>query len=493
MKIVVIGAGLGGLSAAAILAADGHEVDVFEQNDLIGGKMQEVRADGFRFDAGPSTLNMPFLLNEVFAACGKTPETYLEWFPVEPLCRYRFADGVFFDNYRDAERNRDELLRVAPEDVDAWEKFMSYSADLYRRSSGSIIFNPLQGLRDLQIRDLPGMLNIDSFATVASRVDDFFSSPRLRQLFKQFTVSNGASAYRAPATMNIIPYEELRLGGNYIGGGMYRLASALHDLARDCGANVYTGMPVDLIVPDPSRKKSISGVMINGSLIEFDAVVAGSDATDTYLNLLPENALPGLKRRKISRTEPSSSGFVVMLGINRTYEDLVHHNVFFSDDHEGELQAIYENGELADEPTVYLVNTSHTDPDDAPPGCSNLMLFVNAPYTRNGQPWPEWKETYTDHIIHTLEKRGLCGLRESILVRRTITPEDFERIYHLHRGSIYGPGMNSKAAALSRPRNKSPWFRNLYLCGGSTHPGGGIPMVLQSALNVGLLVKRSEG
>jgi phytoene desaturase len=490
MKISVIGAGLGGLSAAAILAAKGHTVDLFEQNENAGGKMQEVIADGFRFDTGPSLLTMPFIVEEVFGQCGRSVADYLEWMPVEPVCRYQFSDGTVFHNYHDPKRNRNELIRVAPEDVEAWDRFLEYSADLYRRTADTFLFNPLQGVRDLHLRDIPDFLRIDAFASVSRRVDDFFSSPKMRQLFKRFPTYNGSSPYQAPATLNVIPYVELRLGGYYVRGGMYNLARALVRLAQDCGVRVHTGVPVDLIVPDPGQRRRISGLMINGTLYEADAVVANSDATDTYLNLMPDRALSRLKRSRIAGIEPSCSGFVVLLGINRTYPQLEHHNIFFSDDYEEEFHAIFELREPPQDPTVYITNTSVTDPDDAPPECSNLFLLVNAPYTAAGQMWHEWRETYTDHIIHTMEARGLEGLRESIVFKKIITPPDFEHLYGSNRGSIYGTSSNSRNAAFVRPRNKSPWFDNLFLCGGSTHPGGGIPLVLQSAVNVGALIDR---
>ncbi len=490
MKISVIGAGLGGLAASAILAARGHTVDLFEQNEQPGGKMQEVRTEGFRFDTGPSLFTMPFLVEQVFELCEKSPSDYLEWVPVEPVCRYQFPDGVVFHNYQDPGKNRSELMRIAPEDVQAWDRFMEYSGDLYRRTAETFLFNPLQGIGDLQLGNIPDFLRIDAFSTVSKRVDDFFSSPRLRQLFKRFPTYNGSSPYQAPATLNVIPFVELRLGGYYIHGGMYNLARALVKLAQDCGVRVHTGIPVDMIIPDPGRKRSISGLMINGTLYEADAVIANSDATDTYLNLLPQNALSRFKRRKIARIEPSCSGFVVLLGINRIYPQLEHHNIFFSEDYEEEFRTIFELREPPQDPTVYITNTSRTDPYDAPPECSNLFMLVNAPYTAPGQLWHEWTETYTDHIIHTMEDRGLEGLRESILVKKVITPPDFERLYGSNRGSIYGTSSNNRNAAFIRPRNKSPWFDNLYLCGGSTHPGGGIPLVMQSAMNVGALVSR---
>ncbi|MBP3193077.1 phytoene desaturase family protein [Natronogracilivirga saccharolytica] len=492
MKISIIGAGLGGLASAAILAARGHAVDLFEKNDHPGGKMQEVRINGFRFDTGPSLLTMPFVIERIFELCGKKTEDYLDWVPVEPVCRYQFSDGVVFNNYYDAGKNRNELLRVAPEDVEAWDEFMDYSADLYRHTSETFLFNPLQRPGDFNLTDLPDFLKIDAFSTVAKRVDDYFSSPRLRQLFKRFTTYNGSSPYLAPATLNVIPFVELRLGGFYIKGGMYNLALALARLAEDSGARIHTGFPVDMIIPDPARRKHVSGIMLDGSLFESDVVISNSDATDTYLNLLPDNAISARHRRKISRIEPSCSGFVVLLGIDKTYDQLEHHNIFFSEDYENEFRAIFERRELPEEPTIYVTNTSGTDSKDAPSGCSNLYMLVNAPYTQNGQQWYEWTETYADHLIHTLENRGLDGLGSSVIERKVITPADFERMYRSNRGSIYGTSSNTRTAAFARPRNKSPWFDNLYLCGGSTHPGGGIPLVLQSALNVSTLLQRYD-
>lgn len=493
LRVTVVGGGLAGLASACLLAAKGHQVDLFEQNDTPGGKMQEHREGGFRFDTGPSLFTMPFLLERIFEACGRNVSDYLEWVSPDPLCRYQFSDGVVFTNYQDADKNRNELLRVVPEDADNWDRFLDYSASLYRRTADTFLFNPLKDLTDLEMNRLPDMLRIDAFSTVSRRVDAFFNSDRMRQLFKRFTTYNGSSPFLAPATLNVIPYVELRLGGFYVRGGMYRLTESLVRLATDLGVRLHTGTQVDLIVPDPARKRSVSGVMIHGYLHEADVVVANSDATETYLKLLPEKVLSGLRKRRIRQIEPSCSGFVVLLGIRQVYDHLQHHNIFFSEDYEDEFRAIFERHELPVEPTIYVTNTSLSDPEDAPPGCSNLFILANAPYVGKDQPWHEWMETYTDHLILTLEARGLSSLRDSIVVRRTIMPPDFKRLYGSNRGSIYGTSSNSRNAAFIRPRNQSPWFRNLYLCGGSTHPGGGIPLVLQSAMNVAALLERQTG
>lgn len=489
-KIAVIGAGLGGLASAAMLASRGHHVDLFEKNTYPGGKIQEFSQEGYRFDAGPGLLTLPFVLEQVFKKCGEKASDYLEWMPVEPLCRYQFSDGTLFYNYLDQNKNRDELMRIAPEDIEAWKEFMDYTTRLYRHTSEAFIFNPLYHFRDLNLRNIPALFKIDAFRTVSSRVDRYFSSPRLRQLFKRFTTYNGSSPYLAPATLNVIPYVELRLGGFYIKGGMYELIRALIKLCGRCGVHFHAGVNINQILLNPLKRKCVSGIKADGKNYGYDAVISNSDATETFLKLLPEESLSSFRKSKISRIEPSCSGFVLMLGVQRDYEQLEHHNIFFSSQYKREFQSIFEEKELPEDPTIYLTNTSHTQPDDAPPGCSNFFILVNAPYTEEQQPWNEWRETYSEHLIQTLEKRGLEGLGDAVVVQKVITPSDFEEQFRSNRGSIYGTSSNNRSAAFVRPRNQSPWFQNLYLCGGSTHPGGGIPLVLQSALNVLTLFER---
>ena len=231
-KVTIIGAGLGGLAAASLLSARGHNVTVFEKNAAPGGKMNQVEKNGYRFDTGPSLLTMPFILEKLFSNCGETMEEYITLTELEPLCRYFYSDGTIFDNYSDPVRSLRQIQKFAPEDAEAYQQFLKYAEDLYNRTADAFLFNPLYSLSDLKQLNFRDFLQIDAFSTVSKKVDEYFSSDYLQKFFKRFTTYNGSSPYQAPATLNIIPYVELSLGGYYLDGGMYSLIKHLNRWQR---------------------------------------------------------------------------------------------------------------------------------------------------------------------------------------------------------------------------------------------------------------------
>ncbi len=490
MKIAVIGAGIGGLSAGCLLGAQGHQVTIYEKNNSAGGKMNQVRAEGFRFDTGPSLLTMPELLRHLFAECEENLDEYLELEPLDPLCRYFYKDGTIFDNYDDLDRTLQEIERIAPEDTQAYINFLEYAADLYDKTSSSFLYNPLFDLSDIKHLNFADLLGIDALKTVADRVDDYFTSPYLRQFFKRFTTYNGSSPYQAPATLNVIPHVEISRGGYYVKGGIYNVAKALKRLAEKLGITIKLNSEIEAITTENGQ---VTGLQIaNGDVEACDIVVSNSDAYETYLHLLPRREVPPLKQEIISNTEPSCSGFVLLLGIDRKYEQLRHHNVFFSGDYRREFEMIFKEKLPTEDPTIYVANTSHSDPDHAIEGGSNLFVLVNAPCLTEKLDWESEAESYAGLIKNELENRGLVGLKESIVYEKHITPLDFYHKYLSNRGSIYGTSSNSRMAAFMRPANKARNVEGLYLTGGSTHPGGGIPLVILSAIHACELIKRYE-
>lgn len=486
----VIGAGLGGLASAALLAARGYEVSVYEKNSTPGGKMQQFESNGYRFDTGPSLLTMPFVLEKIFEKCGVKMNEYLTISKLEPLSRYIYPDGVVFDNYQDRKQSMYEIGKFAPKDVEAYDLFLDHSESLYQKTAQSFLFNPLYGISDFRSLNLKDFISIDAFSTVSKKVEEQFKTIHLKKFFNRFTTYNGSSPYLAPATLNVIPHVELNLGGYYVNGGIYNIARALHKLASNLGATFYFNCPVHKI--EVTKKRVTTIHLENEDTINSDLCVANSDAADTLLNLLPQKAVSKRKRAKQESLEPSCSGFVLMLGCNRQWDLLKHHTIFFSKDYKQEFIDIFENKQLPDDPTIYVANTSYSDSDHAPEGSSNLFVLINAPYVDEKHHWHEMAKTYRQFIIEELEKRGLDGLSGSIEVSETITPSDFLKKYRSNKGSIYGTSSNSKTAAFSRPRNKFRGIKNLYLVGGSTHPGGGIPLVLQSAFNALELIERYE-
>jgi len=487
-KAIVIGAGIGGLAAASLLANKGWNVTIFEKNERPGGKMQQWESEGFRFDTGPSLLTMPFLLEKLFEECGQNVHDYLSLVEPDPLCRYFYKDGVIFDNFGDVDKTVEQIRKFAPEDAESYRSFLRHSEELYNKTAEAFLFNPLNDLSDLKKLKWADVLSIDAFSTVSKKVDKSFSSHYLRKFFKRFTTYNGSSPYQAPATLNVIPHVELNQGGYYVKGGLYGIAASMEKLALLLGVKIEYNKTVTSILSDNNRVHAIK--LSDGKRDNADLIVANSDATDTILHLISSNSVTSGKRRKQQNLEPSCSGFVLMLGCDKKWEQLKHHNIFFSDDYEKEFTSIFQDKALPDDPTIYIANTSYTDATHAPKGGSNLFILVNSPYLAKNQDWNHQEKSYRDLVINELEARGLDGLRKSIRTEEVITPLDFYEKYGSNKGSIYGTSSNSTFSAFLRPRNKLREFENLYLVGGSTHPGGGIPLVIQSAFNAMQILER---
>jgi len=491
MNIKIVGAGLGGLSVACLLAIKGHKVTILEKNRRPGGKINEIRADGFRFDTGPSLLTMPFILESLFEYCDVDINDYLDIKPVDPICRYFYPDSTQFDCFQDTSLNVAQIQEFAANDVDAYKKFIAYSGKLYERIKEAFLFNPLYDLSDLGSLNLTDFFRIDAFDTVAESIDKRFQSEKLRQFFKRFTTYNGSSPFQAPATLNVIPHVELALGGYYIDGGMYALVEALTRLADELGVEISCDTEIREIT---THNGSTSGLTdASGNRIQADLVVSNADAYETYLHLVAQSSISNRKQNRISNLEPSCSGFVLLLGTDRTYENLLHHNIFFSEDYEREFKQIFDHKVMPDDPTIYIANSSQTNPAHAPEGCSNLFVLVNAPYLSDQYDWETKQESSKNLIIEKLENNGLNDLGDHIIFSKCITPKDFHQRYRSNRGSIYGTSSNSRFAAFMRPRNKSRSVDGLYLVGGSAHPGGGIPLVTLSAFHAAELIERFEG
>lgn len=485
---VIIGAGIGGLASAALLANRGCKVTVLEKNSAVGGKMNQIIENGYRFDTGPSLLTMPFLLENLFRECGKNLEDYLAYEELEPLCRYFYPDGTIFDNFADRKKTEAQIAQFAPEDRKNYSKFLDRSEEIYNKTADAFLFNPLFNAKDLLKVNPLKFLDIDAFSTVSTKVDQHVSSPHLRQFFKRFTTYNGSSPYKAPATLNVIPHVELNQGGYYVKGGLYKIAEVLYELAESLGVSFEFNTEVESI--DVKFNEAVSVILKDKTELSCDLIFSNSDATETIIQLLPDNAISKSKKKKQENIEPSCSGFVLMLGCKNKWENLKHHNIFFSSDYEKEFKDIFEDQKLPDDPTIYVANTSYSDTDHAPKNSSNLFILINAPYLSDDQNWESLSIHYPEFITNELEKRGLDDLRDSIEYQKVITPEDFYDLYKSNRGSIYGTSSNNKFAAFVRPRNKLRGLKNLYLVGGSTHPGGGIPLVVQSAFNAVALLDR---
>lgn len=491
--IIVIGAGLGGLAAAIRLARLGFRVSLFEKNHGPGGKMNIWSTEGFQFDTGPSLLTMPFVLGDLFAAAGRRMEDHLQLVPVDPLCRYRFADGSILDATTDVERMTDAVRSIHPPDALRYPEFLAHAEKIYRHAAGPFLFDPLLPLsaRTLvrALPQVPSLVHIDAFRTLHDAVRSFFHHAYVQQSFDRFATYNGSSPYRAPATLALIPYIEFVLGGLYVRGGMYALVRALEETACAVGVHVAYGSEIRRIVLAGRRATGVE--TIDGQMISADAVVCNADVLYAEEHLFDT---PNLRlRRRVRRAGVSLSGFVMLLGIRGVYPGLLHHNVFFSSDYAAEFQTLVERGLPSDEPTVYVAVTSRTDPAHAPEGHSTLFVLVNAPPVDGRCDWEKVGLPYRTAILQRLEQCGLHDLSRRIVVERTIAPPEFAAQYNAYQGSIYGMSSNTRFAAFLRPSNISSRCGNVFYVGGSTHPGGGIPLVLLSGAITANRVRNSLG
>jgi phytoene desaturase len=481
-KIIIIGAGLGGLAAACRLARAGFSVTVLEKNETVGGKVNFVESGGYKFDTGASLLTMRHVLEELFESCGKRLEDYLEIVPLEPICRYFWTDGARFDASTNIEKTEREIAKLEPRDVAGFRRYLADSKQKYEIAERTFLAKSLNDLpKLLTLKYLPDLLKISTLKTLDKHNAAYFKSPELRQIFNRFATYNGSSPFATPATFALIPFVEFGLGAWYVRGGMYEIPRALERLAKELGVEIKTCAEVEKIAVE---NKTAVGVVVNGETRSADLVVSNADAIETYRSLL--------KIEKFQNREPSCSGFVLLLGTRRKFPQLAHHNIFFSDDYKAEFDAIFEQKIPAPAPTVYICATSRTDETQAPESHENLFVLVNAPYTSERVDWEKEKQSYRDLIVEKLESFGMEGLNAAIDFEQIITPADFEKKYRANRGSIYGISSNGVFSAFMRVPNKSREIENLYFAGGATHPGGGIPLVLLSGKMAAEMIEKNE-
>ncbi len=479
----IIGAGIGGLSAGIRLAACGVRVKILERGATPGGKVNLHQAHGYSFDTGASLLTMRHVVEDLFASVNRRMEDYLTLHALDPICRYTWQDGATLDASTNIERTESEIARLAPCDVSAFRRYLIDARRKYEVAERTFLAHSLNDLpkllRPRYARDLAAVF---SWRTLAAHNARHFRSPHLRQLFNRFATYNGSSPYRTSATFALIPYVEFGLGAWYVRGGMYELPRALVRLGGEFGIEIETNAEVERIIIEDKTARGVIYKRDDNQHIEerCDAIIANSDAVETYRRLIPPEARRIYTDKKLARIEPSCSGFVLLLGVNRKYDSLAHHNIFFAADCEAEFRSIFDELRPAADPTIYVCAASRTDATQSPAGCENLFVLVNAPATSDRTDWSREAHAYRDLIISKLEAFGLNDLNDSIDYQHIITPDDFARHYHAHRGSIYGVSSNSMMSAFMRVPNAARDIRHLYFAGGATHPGGGIPLVMLS-------------
>lgn len=477
-NIAVIGAGVAGLAIACRLAAKGAKVTVFEKNGTPGGKISQIWDKGYRFDTGPSLFTLPELVTEIAP---------LDYSRLENSCRYFFADGTVFNFYNNLQKLEQECREKGIAEFGNITKRLTESEHLYNLTSNLFIFNSFHRLSNFvkeENRKIPLQLHkLDFFRTMHSANKKSFNDSRITQVFDRYATYNGSSPYKAPATLNMISHLEHNLGAYFPDKGMYSIVTTLYNKAVQLGVEFRFNTKVSCLEFD-SKGKAAKGVKVNDQVLEFGQIVCDCDVKHLSQNMMPKGFKYPLKRR-LETAEHSSSALIFYWGIKGEFPQLDVHNIFFSANYKNEFDHLFHKLSICQDPTTYLFISKKVVPGDAPEGCENWFVMVNAP-ANTGQDWKEILAKTRSAVISKISKAlAIDGkpfdLESLIETEHIASPVTIEMNTLSSRGSLYGTSSNSMTSAFMRHPNKLKRFKNVWFTGGSVHPGGGIPLCLASA------------
>lgn len=483
-KVAIIGSGLGGLSAAISLRAAGYEVEVFEKNERIGGKLNLKELNGYTFDLGPSIFTLPQFFEDLFQRAGKKMADYVQLDAVTPQWRNFFEGKPTIDLYQEDDLMRAELAKLPGDPDSHWREFQDFLA--YARGQYDIIDSGYfdKGLDSLweffkhyNLQLFTGA--IDYKNSMSQSIHERLSDPQLRLIFEYFIKYVGSSALDSPGYMNLMPIIQFDYGLWYVRGGMYNLAVGLGKLMEEMDITVHLNADVQAI---EKSGKSVTGIRLaDGTVHSADIIVSNMEVIPCYQKLLGESQN---FTRKLEKFAPACSGIVLHLGTDRVFPELAHHNFFYSENQHKHFQTVFHKKQLPEDPTLYVVAPTRTDPSKAPEGCDNIKILPHIPPLEdNSGITHDDYVALKDRCIDKMERCGLTGLRDSIVTEDFLTPVDIERMYRSNQGSIYGVVTDWKKNYGFKAPKTSSKYRNLYFTGGSTNPGGGMPMVILSGQN----------
>lgn len=489
--IVVIGSGFAGLASAIRLQAQGHQVTIVERREKVGGRAYQLIDRGYVFDMGPSLITAPDLIDDVFAAAGRSTADYVRLVPLDPFYRIYFDDGRHFEYAGDQARMEAEVAKFNPADVAGYRRLMAGVKAIYDRAFDDLAHQPFLK-RSGFVKILPDLARLNAVRSVYAYVASYLRDPHLRKVFSFHPLFLGGNPFTTSSIYAIIPYLE-RLGGVHFAlGGMYSLVEGFQRLFTELGGAIETNAEVVEIEVQCGRARGV--ITRDGRRVPADAVVSNADVAATYRDLIA----PQWRRRwtdhRLGRMRYSMSSFLLYLGLDRRYDKLRHHTILIGDRYKGLVADIF-GGRLADDFSIYLHAPTMTDPSMAPPGHESVYLLVPVPHLGGDVvDWDTYGDTFRDKIVHYLEHDfGLPGFASSIQVEHRFTPLDFQRELGAHLGTGWQMEPTLFQSAYFRPHNRSEDVRGLYLAGAGTHPGAGLPGTLLSAEITASLIKRGIG
>ena len=491
-RVAVIGAGFGGLAAAIRLQAAGVQTVLIEQRDRPGGRAYVYKDQGFTFDAGPTVITAPLCLEELFDVAARPMADYVELLSLDPMYRLCWEDGYQLDYTADMERMSAQIAVRNPADVEGYKRFLGYSERVFEAGYVKLAAEPFMDIWSM-VKAAPQLALLQSYRSVYSMVSSYVKDPYLRQAFSYHTLLVGGNPFSASSIYALIHALERRWGVLFPRGGTGALVDGLAKLFTDIGGELRLNCPVEAIETQDGKVKGVRTA--GGERIPVEAVVSNADVMHTYDKLLADEPRLDGMRRSMARKKYSMSLFVCYFGLRGEHPELAHHAVLFGSRYRELLADIFDRGVLADEFSLYLHSPSVTDPSLAPPGCSTHYVLAPVPNLEKSQiDWETEAPRYRDRIFDYLEERYIPGLRKDLVTSSMFTPKDFVSELNAHQGSAFSLQPTLTQSAYFRVHNRDAKVGGLYFVGAGTHPGAGIPGVVNSAkATAGVLLGDLQG
>lgn len=479
LRAAVIGSGFGGLALAIRLQAAGFRTVIFEKRDLPGGRAYVYHDAGFTFDAGPTVITAPHCLREIFALSGRSLDDYVKLLPVEPFYRLFWEDGYRFDYSADLELIERQIKAQCPGDVTGYKQFLKYSVEVFEQGYEKLAHVPFLHWSNM-VSVAPQLIRLKAYRSVYSMVAKHISDPHLRQLFSFHSLLVGGNPFTTTSIYTLIHCLERRWGVFFPKGGTGALVHALVRLYQELGGELRLNAEIAEIRTAGGR---VTGVVDPaGNEERFDLVASNADVVHTYSKLLGSEPRARSMSSRLARMNYSMSLFLIYFGTRRKYSNLLHHNIIFGPRYRELLSDIFTRGRLADDFSLYLHAPSCSDPDLAPPGCE--AFYVLSPVPHLGKVDIDWQAEgprYAERILSYLEKHYMPNLRGETVTQRIFTPRDFQVELNSHYGSAFSLEPRLLQSAYFRVHNREREIKGLYFVGAGTHPGAGIPGVVNSA------------
>jgi phytoene desaturase len=489
-RVLIVGAGPGGLAAAMLLAGAGLEVHVLDRLPQVGGRTATVAKDGFRFDLGPMFFLYPQVLESIFAAVGRDLHDEVQLLCLDPQYRLVFGAGGQLDASPDVQTMERAIAALSPGDAPQLRRFLAVNRTKFERLR-PCLESPFTGWRELLSWPLLRMLpHLRPWSSLDDELARYFRDPRIRLAFTFQSKYLGMSPFRCPSLFSVLSFLEYEHGVYHPVGGCGAVTRAMARAARDAGVRITLGEEVEQLLFQGRR---VAGVRTPAGRYSGDAVILNADFARAMTRLVPDRLRRRWSDRTIARKKFSCSTFMLYLGIEGQYDDLTHHTIYLARDYESNLADIEDRHVLSEEPSFYVQNACRTEPSLGPPGMSTLYVLVPVTHQHPNVDWQRERDRYRALVLRQLAHVGITDVERRIRVEHTVTPADWDRRYEIHRGATFNLAHTLSQMLHLRPHNRFEELDGVYLVGGGTHPGSGLPVIFESARITARLLQRDLG